>query len=267
MTEYFFDEPEPPRDPALDPAISRLLSLFDSSRTRLFYSTQLETFLERDFFHWITGRALLELATSSAVQRTRAEIRGNPVNFYAHKQHRYWRREQSEMISVLERVFDPEFALAIGRHGELMFDAALGRAGFRAEAQNTNSWQGATWVNSNHNLDRIYTKDGRAYGAEIKNTQGYISRNELSIKLQICQELQVTPLFIMRFAPKSYIYNIIQAGGFALLFEDQMYPWGHSDLLRTVRETLGLKVAAPRDVKEGDIQRFVKWHSRGVQKP
>jgi hypothetical protein len=72
----------------------------------------------------------------------------------------------------------------------------------------------------------------------------------------------VTPLFIMRFAPKSYMYEIQRSGGFGLLFEEQIYPWGHNSLLAEVRERLGLKVHCPRDVKEGDMQRLVNWHTR-----
>lgn len=265
MDNYEYPEEQRPRDPALDPAIDRLRAVFDSSSDRLFYSTQLETFLEREFFHWVAGRALLEMATAGSIQRTTTEVVGNPVNFYAHKRHRYWQREHKRMIAVLEQVFDSEFSHAIGRHGELMFDAAFGRAGVRAEAQNTKTWNGITWDKSNHNLDRIYTLDGLAYGAEIKNTQAYISRSELRTKIELCHHLGVIPLFIMRFAPKSYTYEVVKAGGFVLLFEEQMYPWGHSNLLREARSVLGLKVGSPKDVKEGDIQRFFKWHTKRTQ--
>jgi len=256
------EEPERPRDPVLDQAITRVHELFIAEPNRLFHSTQIETTLEREFFHWITGRALLEISQSGGVRKRTTTIAGKPVNFYANKKYRYWEREHRAKVALLHRVFDPDFSQAIGRHGELMFDAALGRAGFRAEAVNTKTWQGKSWGLTNHNLDRIYTRDGLAYGAEIKNTQNYIPREELRTKLQLAQHLGVIPLFIMRFAPKSYIHEIISGGGFALLFEDQMYPWGHSELLREVRNTLGLKVAAPRDVKEGDIQRLEKWHQK-----
>lgn len=80
----------------------------------------------------------------------------------------------------------------------------------RAEARNAKSWQGKSWSLTNHNLDRIYTRDGLAYGAEIKNTQNYISRDELLTKLQLSQQLGVIPLFIMRFAPKSYVFDVIR---------------------------------------------------------
>jgi hypothetical protein len=237
---------------------------FDQSPQRVFYSTQIETTLEREFFHWITGKGLLELAEARRIQRISAVIQEKPVNFYAHVKHRYLRRELNRMVALLQRIFDSDFTHAVGRHGELMFDAALGRHGFRAEARNAKTWVGKTWETTNHNLDRIVTRDGRAYGVEIKNTQNYISHSELRIKVQICKHLQIAPLFIMRFAPKSYIHEVNQSGGFVLLFEDQLYPMGHSALLTEVRQTLGLKVHSPNDVKEGDIQRLLKWHQRKI---
>src|SRR4030095_2185553 len=76
----------------------------------------------------------------------------------------------------------------------LMFDAALGRFGFRAEAKDANSWNDRIWRETNHNLDRIITRDGVVYGVEIKNTQNYISREELRLKIRLCQYLNLIPL-------------------------------------------------------------------------
>jgi hypothetical protein len=53
------------------------------------------------------------------------------------------------------------------------------------------------------------------------------------------------------------MHEINQSGGFRLLFEEQIYPWGHNALLNEVKDRLGLKVQCPRDVKEGDMQRLV----------
>jgi hypothetical protein len=83
----------------------------------------------------------------------------------------------------------------------------------------------------------------------------------------MCQHLQLTPLFIMRFAPKSYVYDVYKSGGFTLLFENQFYPWGHGNLLEDARVRLGLKVHCPKDVQEGDIQRFVNWHEKHAKRP
>jgi hypothetical protein len=120
-----------PRDPAIDKAIERLDTFFKDAPQRVFYSTQIETSLERDFFHWIVGKALLELATGHQITRVPVLIEGQTVNFYANRKHRYLRRQLNAMVEILRRIFDPEFAHAIGRHGELMFDArsvAMGSA-------------------------------------------------------------------------------------------------------------------------------------------
>jgi hypothetical protein len=125
------DEEERPRDPAVDQAIERLRGFFDASSQRLSYSTQIETSFEREFFHWITGKALLELGNSQQIKRLSVPVQGQTINFYANRKHRYVQRELKTMLDVLRRIFDPDFTHAIGRHGELMFDAALGRNGFR----------------------------------------------------------------------------------------------------------------------------------------
>jgi hypothetical protein len=252
---------ERPRDPVLEQAIERLRGFFAHATTRLFYSTQIETTLEREFFHWIVGRGLLELGNAGELTRRTVPLQGQSINFYANRKHRYFERELKTMLGLLARIYDPEFTHAVGRHGELMFDAALGRHGFRTEGSNTNAWSGKTWVATNHNLDRIVVRDGVAYGVEIKNTQNYIPREELRTKLNLCKFLGLRPLFIMRFAPKSYMYEIFKSGGFGLLFEEQMYPWGHATLLKEVREKFGLKVTAPKDVKDGDMQRLLRWHT------
>lgn len=259
-------EEERPRDQAIDAAAPRILKIFEDAPNRVFYSTQIETQLERDVFHWITNKALLELGNAGKIQRMPAVVQGKSVNFYAHSKYRYWKREQKQLQVLLERIFDPEFTHAVGRHAEMMFDSALSRHGFMIKDKDVSSWNGATWTKSNHNLDRIVVRDGIAYGIEIKNTQNYIQRPELDLKLDLCKHLGLVPLFIMRYAPKSYMYRIAaKFRGFGLLYEEQIYPFGHSALLTEVREKLGLKVQSPRDIKDGDMQRLVKWHNKRVQ--
>ena len=160
------DGDERPRDPVLDQAIERLRSFFTDASSRLFYSTQIETTLEREFFHWIVGRGLLELGNAGELTRRTVPLQGQSINFYANRKHRYFERELKTMLDLLARIYDPEF-----------------------------------------------------------------------------------------------MFEIFKSGGFGLLFEDQMYPWGHAALLKEVREKFGLKVSAPKDVKDGDMQRLVKWHN------
>lgn len=262
-----FPESEPPRDSAIDEALPRVLQMFRDSPTQVFYSTQIETRLERDYFHWITNKALSELGNGGKLQRMTEVVQGRGVNFYAHPTLRYWRREQQRLQKLLEKMFDPDFTHAVGRHGEMMFDSALSRHGFMLQpGRDLKSWNGRTWTETNHNLDRIVTRDGVAYGIEIKNMQNYIQRDELYMKLRICEYLGLVPLFIMRFAPKNYMHAINQAKGFGLLFDEQIYPFGYDRLLSEVRETLGLKVQCPRDIPAGHMQRLLNWHERLVKR-
>ena len=62
-----FAPSEPPRDAVIDAALPRVMQVFETSPARVFYSTQIETQLEREFFHWITNKALLELGNARRI--------------------------------------------------------------------------------------------------------------------------------------------------------------------------------------------------------
>ncbi len=49
------------RDPLVDRARFRIRELVMARPGRVFYSRQLEVMLEREFFHWITNRAVREM--------------------------------------------------------------------------------------------------------------------------------------------------------------------------------------------------------------
>lgn len=267
MDDYYYenepDEEERPRDVKIDEAKLAIMAIFDNEPERVFYSVQIETLLERDYFHWITNKGLSELAQERKLAFDPRMIANTlKVHFYTHPGYRYFKREAKKLQSYLTQMYDPDFTHAVGRHCEMLLDSALARAGFQPRGQDTREWNGVSWTKTKHNLDRVVVKDEIAYGVEIKNTQNYIQRGELRIKLEMCRHLGLRPLFIMRFAPKSYIEDIRRAGGFTLLFEHQIYPFGFIKFMREVREALGLKVQCPRDFKEGDIQRLLNWHDK-----
>jgi len=183
MDEYEQQYEEYPRDEKIDEVKPQIMSrIFDKFPRKVFYSVQVETALERDYFHWITGKGLAELANEARLVRTPQHVVGQFVNFYTHPGHRYFRREAKQLASLLARLYDPEFTQAIGSHCEMLFDSALARRHFVPVAWYTNEWNGKKWPDSNQNLDRIVIRDQIAYGIEIKNTQNYIDREELQDK-------------------------------------------------------------------------------------
>jgi len=111
-------------------------------------------------------------------------------------------------------------------------------------------------------MDFIFERDGQAYGIEVKNTLGYMDREEFETKIRLCREIGVRPVFAARMLPKTWINDLINAGGFALILKYQLYPWAHRELAKTVRSELGLPVDAPRRLNEGTMKRFLKWHER-----
>jgi len=132
----------------------------------------------------------------------------------------------------------------------------------RRITENINEFKGKKWEKTGHNLDFIFERDGVYYGCEIKNSLSYIEREELDTKIEMCEFFKIIPLFIMRFAPKSYNNEIIRKGGFALIFKYQFYEMSQINLVRRIKEVLELPVDCPRAVEEGTIKRFEDWHKR-----
>jgi len=254
------DEPRP-RDVKIDEVKEVLLAdLFARDPDGVFYQRQIEILYEREFFHWITGKALNELAAERKIGAETREYSYIKIRFYWARQNRYWRRRANEVAKIVLRYSDQEFTRGLGRHGEMMFDAALPQGGFLPRAKDVKVWAGKVWIETGHDLDRIFTRDGVNYGVEIKNTLNYIDRFEMHTKLDMCDFFGVVPVFIMRMAPASYLHEIRLRGGFFLIFEWQLYPFGYERFAAEVHKQLGLKVSCPRAIEEGTIQRFVNWH-------
>lgn len=139
----------------------------------------------------------------------------------------------------------------------------MARRGFALTGREIRQYEGKRWLKTEHDLDWICERDGVAWGVEIKNTWAYIPKEEMEIKIELCQYLGLRPLFIMRWAPKSYIYQISDEGGFALLYETQLFPFGNESRMEKARQ-LGLPVESPAEVSERTMKRFVDWHIKGT---
>ncbi|MGD1118837.1 MAG: hypothetical protein ABR886_05055 [Dehalococcoidales bacterium] len=257
------EEIEYPRDISVDAARVAIMAIIDSDRDRVYYIQQLEVFLEKSFFHWITARAISELLYEDILHSDEVQLLGETkVKFVFHKSNRYNRREIKEKIGLIREYSKPEFSGACGRQAEVLFFNALTGRGFVSKGEDTNKYKRKIWTNTNHNLDFIIERDGIAYGAEVKNKLRYIEKDELEIKLEICKYLGIRPLFIMRASPKTYNYMIITQKGFAMIYECQIYPFGTRVMVDEIKGKLSLPVDCPRAIPKGIINRFEKWHVR-----
>jgi hypothetical protein len=217
---------------------------------------------EKKHFHWITHKALRELTNDGVIAtELRVTPSSNKLRLYWSKRNRYPKRAAAAVVKQVEAHSNPEMTGAIGHNAESLFAVAAAREGFRVYGPGIRRYQGRTWGDTEHDLDWVFERDGTGWGVEIKNTWAYIDREEMMVKIRLCESLGVRPLFIMRWAPKSYVEIIRKAGGFGLLYETQFFPPGHSAAMEKLKE-LFLPVSSPTAVPEGIFQRFVRWHCK-----
>lgn len=256
-----------PRDVKIDEAKEALRDFFDERCEEVFYVKQLEVFFEKKpfGFHWITGKAISELQEEDLLRAEQVPLgKGTSIKFVFNKKFRYFKRQIKARAAVVREYSNPIIAIACGRQAEVLFFNALMNRGFSSRGQDTNEYSGKKWTATDHDLDFIVEKDNVVYGCEVKNRLRYIEREELELKMEICKFLGIRPLFIMRASPKSYNWHIIKGGGYVVIFEAQIYPFGQQSLVKKIREVLGLPVDCPRAIPEGIIDRFVKLHNRNV---
>lgn len=253
--------PERGPDAREDQARAALELFFERHREAVFFSRQLEVQNENEWYHWITNRALRELAGRGFI---RTDIRplttGGSIHLMWHKQYRYYRRDAKRIVRLVEECSDPNIGGSLGLPGEALVLEGFARSQFIMRSRHARSFSGRTWTASDHDLDFIFERDKQAYGVEVKNTLRYIDYAEFQTKIRMCQTLGIMPGFAARMLPRSWIHELNGLGGFALILKYQLYPWAHRDLARRVRGELGLPVDAPRALEDGTMGRFLRWH-------
>jgi hypothetical protein len=137
--------------------------------------------------------------------------------------------------------------------------AAFARRQFVLRGEETNEFNGTKWVETNHDLDFIFERDGNAYGVEVKNTLGYLDFDEFATKIRMAQFLGVRPMFAARALPRTWIDALVHCGGFAMVMRYQFYPWTHQDLASEMRLKLGLPIDTPKRIQDGTMDRLENW--------
>lgn len=245
-------------------AQQEIRDLYENNRESVFYIRQLQVKLEKKYYHWITNNAIIGIYKIGYLKDLRIpKAKGTSTRFFIHKSNRYARRTINRIEKIIEEYSQDHITRSCGHRAEDLFCKALAMHGFIPMATKVREYNGKSWERTGHDLDFVFEKDGIKYGCEIKNTLGYIEKEELGIKLEMCAYLGLKPLFIIRYAPKTYINMIIHGyGGYAMIFETQIYELSQEKLVQKLKGTLGLPVICSKAVPEGIIERFNKWHRR-----
>jgi len=254
-----------PSDPVQERVKEKLEDFFEEKKEEVFFSRQIEIKYEDEFFHWITNRALRELVEEGLLRsETRELSSGGSIKIISHKSYRYYKRSASKLIKLVEEYANPNIGAAIGLHGEMMVLEGFARSEFLMKGRNTRTYGEREWEKTEHDLDFIFERDSIGYGVEVKNKLAYMDYDELTIKIEMCKVLNIRPVFVVRMMPRTWINELIEGGGFALILKYQLYPWTHKDLAKRVTKELGLPVDSPQTLGEGTMERFVRWHKKKV---
>lgn len=238
---------------------------FDQNREEVFFSRQLEVMHERDYFHWITNRAIRSLEAEGLIRSEWRKLKtGTSIKLIWHKENRFYKRSAKRLVSLVDEYSDPNIGASLGLHGEMMVLEGFARSQFVMRGRSSREHAGKVWTQTDHDLDFIFERDGIGYGVEVKNTLGYMDSKEFLLKIALSSCLGLRPVFVCRMLPKSWIFELQRKGGFALILKYQLYPWAHNELARRVARELRLPVDAPRALEDGTMKRFLKWHLRNL---
>lgn len=243
-----------------DKARARLLAHFVDNREKVFYSRQLEVLFEREYFHWVTNRALRRLIEEGHVvmEARRLDI-GSEIKLVWLKSFRFYKRAANEVFNLVNRYTSAATDGTLGMQGEHLILAAFARRQFLLIAEEANSYKEAAWTHTGHDLDFIFEKDGVGFGVEVKNTLGYLDVDEFVTKIRLARHIGIRPVFAVRALPKTWAEALIQSGGYAMIMGFQFYPWTHQKLATEIREKLMLPVDTPKKIEQGTMQRFESW--------
>jgi hypothetical protein len=241
-------------------ARARLLAHFEDHQEAVFYSRQLEVMFEREFFHWVTNRAIRRLVEEGRiVSEARKLDLGSEIKLLWHRKYRFYKRAAADVFELVNRYSTAATDGTLGLQGEHLVLAAFARTQHVLLGEEVNAHGGIQWTESEHNLDFIFGKGGNTFGVEVKNTLGYLDIDEFVIKVKMALMLGIKPVFAVRYIPKTWADALIQAGGYAMIMGFQFYPWTHLELAKEIREKLHLPVDTPRRIEAGTMQKFENW--------
>ena len=157
---------------------------------------------------------------------------------------RYFKRNVKNLLDHVEFYSSDEIDAAVGALGEHVVSSCFTSINSRFEGRNTNEYQGKKWTSTDHNLDFIASKDGIAYGIEVKNTFDYIDDKDSTSRCFRCVlTLGIIPVCIFRFARYDYLTKIKQVGGQIFMYRSKLFPLWAQEQIHSLWEDTLLPVA------------------------
>lgn len=206
---------------------------------------QTKIFLEGKYFHWITENAINELYKEGKLRRRKRKVEEQKLTFYFLSELSYTEvaPKINLEIPLIMKYFD--ISKETGYHAEDLVEKALKKAGYIVVSKNSTYFQGKMWpYKEKGDLDFIaYGKsEDRWYGIQVKNKLRYPDHGDIYSFFDVNKYLGLTPWFIARILPKTYIWNTISSGGFITLYPQRKWllPEKYKQLGEEIEQELGV---------------------------
>jgi len=258
-------------DPEIAKAKQEIIKLFTDQYGRPkktpYYVAQLQTLLENQFFPWITHQAAEQLVNQKILSKieTSTKCHSKVVFFYNAKLNTPKLKRPVEVHiksigKLIDSYSDHTVCKALGDHLEGLVKAELRAQGFKIVGMHTRKYASIEWTQTDHNLDFIAEHNsGRlTIGVEVKNTLPIIEREEIEIKIDMCNLFGITPVFAVRWL-KPYMELIRNRCGFSWIFKTQIYPPGFEELTKIIYKRLSLPINVRTELPEKSIAIFHNW--------
>src|SRR6266850_2308528 len=106
-------------DPVEINARESLRDFFERNHQRVYFSRQLEVQNEDRYFHWITNRAIRDLEAEGVILSERRNLSaGGTIKLLWHRRFRYYKREATKLVDLVNDYSAPNIGAALGLQGE-----------------------------------------------------------------------------------------------------------------------------------------------------
>lgn len=140
---HVFEEETRPPDQHELRAVAVLREFFNEHSDRVFTSRQVEVLHEREFFHWVSNRAVRDLVDEGLVKAEWRKLEfGGSVKLHWHRANRYPRRALAELVALVEEYSAPNIGGALGLHGEHMVLEGFAREEFVMRGREAREYNG-----------------------------------------------------------------------------------------------------------------------------
>lgn len=221
-----------------------------------FHMMQLRVLFEDRYFHWITGRNADDLISEGFLK----DVSKQGTKFLVRSDIRYYKHKRNRWLKLIGKYSDESKTKGRGNYAEILFRHMFERNGFEVRGREENEYEGKKWTKTNHDLDFIIEKDSISYGVEVKNRLRYMKNEQFETKLEMCDHLDLVPLWILRNTHDNQIDEIEANNGFILVFKTWIHPSGERPMVDSIWNKMRLPVSIRRKVPEKVEQKFLEQH-------